>query len=94
MPECPNCKAQCESEDRYCSQCGARLNQAEFVDSDATQRSLGLVDVQYNLGLVYFKKEEYQKALETWQKALSMDPDNEILQQRIGEARERLEGAN
>ena len=56
-----------------------------------TQKSLDLVDVYYNLGLVYFKKDQFQEALETWQKALSRDPGNEVLQDRIVEAEARLE---
>ena len=55
-----------------------------------TQKSLDLVDVYYNLGLVYFKQEQYGEALDTWQKALERDPGNEALLQRIEEAKVRL----
>ena len=92
MPECPNCKTPYSSEDRYCNQCGTRLNHAEFMESGAlTQKSLSLVDVHYNLGLVYFKKGQYQEALETWEKGLTKDPGNEVLQERIAEVKARLE---
>lgn len=91
MPECPNCKTPYSPHDRYCNQCGTRLAKVEFMDSGArTQKSLDLVDVYYNLGLVYFKKGQCQKALETWEKALGLDPGNGVLQERIAEARARL----
>jgi len=58
----------------------------EPIDSGRTQKSLNLVDVHYNLGLVYFDKGQYQKALEIWERTLARDPDNGILQERIAEA--------
>ena len=94
MPECQNCKTPYSSEDRYCNQCGARLIEPEFMDSGArTQKSLSLIDVHYNLGLVYFKKGKFQEALEVWEKALSREPGNEMLQERIAEVKARLQKA-
>ena len=91
MPECPYCKASCEPQDRYCSQCGVRLAEEAFMESGArTQKSLDLVDVHYNLGLVYFKKGRYQEALETWEKGLARDPGNKALQERITEVRKMM----
>jgi tetratricopeptide (TPR) repeat protein len=56
-----------------------------------THKSLDLVDVYYNLGLVYFKQEQYEEALRTWQKALERDPGNEVLQERIDAAKAQIE---
>ena len=92
MPQCPRCKTVCEPDDRYCNQCGIRLVGDEFVDSGArTQKSLDLVDVHYNLGLVYFKKGKYREALETWEKGLTRAPGNEALQERIREVKQKME---
>ena len=94
MPECPNCKTLYGPEDRYCNQCGDRLIEPEFMDSGArTQKSLSLIDVHYDLGLVYFKKGKFQEALEVWEKALSREPGNEMLQERIDEVKARLQKA-
>ena len=91
MPECPNCQTPYNPDDRYCNQCGERLDQEEFLDSGArTQKALDLVDVHYNLGLVYFKKDQHRQALETWEKALARDPGNQMLKERIAEVKERL----
>ena len=93
MPECPNCKTPHDADDRYCGQCGTRLAADEFTESGAqTRKSLNLVDVRYNLGLVYFKQGQYAEALATWQKALEADPANEALQTRIAEVGEAMEG--
>ena len=92
MPECPQCKAPCEAGDRYCNQCGLRLVDDEFMPSGArTQKSLDLVDVHYNLGLVYFKKGRYEEALKTWRKGLVRDPGNEILKARVSEALKKMD---
>ena len=92
MPECPSCKTPHLVDDRYCGQCGARLVAEEFTESGArTRKSLNLVDVQYNLGLVYYKQGQYQEALETWQKALESNPANEALKARIADATTALE---
>ena len=92
MPECHSCQTPHAPEDDYCGQCGANLTAVEYMESGArTQKSLDLVDVYYNLGLVYFKKEQFQEALETWQKGMNRDPGNEALQERIEEAKARLE---
>ncbi|MEW6755685.1 MAG: tetratricopeptide repeat protein [Candidatus Latescibacterota bacterium] len=91
MPECPSCKSPYAAADRYCSQCGRRLSTVEYMDSGArTQKSLDLVDVHYNLGLVYYKKGRFAEALETWQKGLARDPSNQNLLARIAEVRRRL----
>lgn len=94
MPECPSCKTPHGSEDRYCGQCGTRLAEEEFTESGArTQKSLDLVDVQYNLGLVYFKQGQYAEALQTWETALHRDAGNEALRARIAEVEDLLREA-
>ncbi|MFA6108077.1 MAG: tetratricopeptide repeat protein [Candidatus Latescibacterota bacterium] len=91
MPECPHCRSPHKPGDRYCNQCGERLAAPEFMASSArTQKSLNLVDVRYNLGVVYFKKGQYLEALATWEKALEKDPDNPELRERIAEVRRRI----
>ena len=92
MPECPSCRAPHAAGDRYCGQCGERIaDEVGYMESGArTQKSLDLVDIYYNLGLVYFKQEQYREALDTWQKALKLDPGNDALLQRIEEAEVRL----
>jgi Tfp pilus assembly protein PilF len=61
-----------------------------MASSARTQKSLNLVDVRYNLGVVYFKKGQYLEALATWEKALEKDPDNPELRERIAEVRRRI----
>lgn len=92
MSECPKCQTTSEPGDRFCSQCGERLAAPEFREEGGlTQKALSLADVQYNLGMVYFKKGEYHKALEYWEKGLRQDPGNEVLQKCIAEAKEKIQ---
>jgi len=41
-------------------------------------------------GMQHFAKDEYQKAIEQWQKILEIDPTNESVKRNIEEAKERL----
>jgi tetratricopeptide (TPR) repeat protein len=91
MPECPKCQTPCGPEDRFCSQCGERLAVPELSGGGRTQKALSLSEVHYNLGMVYYKKGEYRKALEYWEKGLGQDPGNAFLQKCIAEAREKLQ---
>jgi tetratricopeptide (TPR) repeat protein len=92
MSECPNCQAPCEPDDRFCSQCGERLSEPEFEEKEGlTQKSLSLAQVHYNLGMVYYKKGEYRKALQCWEKGLQQDPANTFLQKCIAELKEKLQ---
>jgi tetratricopeptide (TPR) repeat protein len=91
MPECPECQNPYQAEDRYCSQCGARLSQDKVPESGGrTQKALDLGGVHYSLGMIYFKKGQYRQALEIWEKALAKDPENQPLQERVVAARTKL----
>lgn len=46
----------------------------------------------YLTGMKFFTKDEFSKAIETWEKILEIDPDNESIQRNIEEARLRLDG--
>ena len=87
MSNCSKCGAKYEPEERYCSQCGHRISGSTGGDSVDTQKSLDLSEIQYNLGMVYFKKQEYQRAIETWEKVLERRPDDGELKELIEEAR-------
>lgn len=43
-----------------------------------TRIALNLSDVRFNLGLVYFKKGDYARAIETWGKELDRGPDERL----------------
>ena len=92
MDHCPRCRTACEPEDRFCSQCGHRISQAEDRAPVGTQKSLDISEVQYNLGMVYFKKQDYQRAVETWEKVLVRRPGDEELKALILEARSHCDG--
>ena len=91
MSNCSECGAKCEPEDRYCPQCGRRMSGSTGGGSVDTQKSLDLSEIQYNLGMVYFKKQEYQRAIETWEKVLGRRPDDGELKRLIEEARSQAD---
>lgn len=93
MTTCPKCKAAADDGDRFCNQCGARLEESSADEAAGqTQKSLKLSDVHYNLGLVYYKKEEFDKALEAWERGLQQDPDNPFLRKSVDDLKARLAG--
>ena len=89
MPDCPQCGASCEVEDRYCPQCGRRVASADAASTAATRKAMDVTDVQYKLGMVYFRKGDYLRAAETWTKVLKTRPGNEELKALIQDARSR-----
>ncbi|MFH1568005.1 MAG: tetratricopeptide repeat protein [Gemmatimonadota bacterium] len=98
MAECPRCHALAGPEDRYCGLCGERLaHPAWRQEVTYTRRSLSLVDVHYNLGLVYARKGEYRRALEVWERALERAASGDAVRQQVEEAmagvRRHLNGA-
>ena len=93
MSNCPECSASHEPEDRYCPQCGHRLQPVDADDMMLTQKALDISDVQYKLGMVYFKKGDHMRAVETWKKALAGRPDDAELEALIQDARSRHEAS-
>lgn len=91
MNTCPGCGKDFVDGDCFCGHCGMNLRRIAIMDSGArTQKSLDLIDVYYNLGLVYLKKEMYVEAQEVWEKALARDPDNSVIAERLLEVRQLL----
>ena len=91
MNTCPGCGKDFVGGDCFCGYCGMNLRRIAIIDSGArTQKSLDLIDVYYNLGLVYLKKEMYAEAQEVWEKALVRDPDNSVIAERLLEVRQLL----
>jgi cytochrome c-type biogenesis protein CcmH/NrfG len=55
--------------------CGYNLtvqNSSDFV----TRHDININDVQFDLGMIYFKEEKYGEALEIFEKMYHQDPDN------------------
>lgn len=75
MKTCPRCGNFSEAEDAFCGQCGLQLSIGN-VNMDFTQKALNIDDIRYNLGIVYYKKKNYQAALEVLEKILKADPNN------------------
>ena len=89
MPNCPQCSTRHEPEDRYCPKCGQRVASDSADQPMSTMVAMNVSDVQYNLGKVYFKKGDYHRAVETWEKVLKGRPDDAELKALIQDARSR-----
>lgn len=75
MDGCPRCNTPVHKDDLFCGQCGIPIL-AQKQSLDATLKELKLNDVQLSLGIVYFKKAEYEKAVETFKRILKMDSNH------------------
>lgn len=93
MSTCASCDAEFAPDDRYCPQCGKRIERQEVDGANMTQGAMNLSDVRFKLGMVYFKKGEYARAAEAWEKVLANNPDNVDLKRLIQDARSRLESS-
>ena len=97
MPNCPQCGTLHEPEDRYCPRCGNRIVGKSTDQPMSTMKAMNISDVQYKLGMVYFKKGDYLRAAETWEKVLQGRPENATLLKTMiedAQSRHEAEGAS
>jgi len=72
---CARCGSPTGTKDRFCGFCGYNLtvkNDSDFV----TMYAMDAKDIQFDLGLMYFKEERYQEALEIFEKIKEEKPNN------------------
>lgn len=92
MKACSACDAEMMSEDQFCPQCGNRVSSEPYEDSPVTQGRMDLADVRYKLGMVYYKKREYARAVEAWEQVPGDQSKHPDLPRLIEEARSRANG--
>jgi predicted amidophosphoribosyltransferase len=63
MTTCEACGGDLAEDARYCCDCGQRLEAEHMASGARTPKCLRLLDVNYNLGLVYYKKGNFDLAL-------------------------------
>ena len=77
MKTCTRCGSAVGLEDKYCGSCGIDLAaQAQNKNPTATQQSLNVNDIRFNLGVVYLKAGKFAQAIETFGEILKTDPEN------------------
>ena len=72
---CFKCGASFIGGDKFCPQCGIELENS-LVGNFKTQIGMNIEDVRTNLGMVYFKMGDYEKALNEFQQVLKHNPDD------------------
>jgi len=90
IKSCPRCGFAIQPGDFYCGNCGFNIFEKESKVA-LTQAELKLDDIRVKLGIVYLKKGEYSKAIETFEKVLLDCPQNLEAQQLLNNAKEALE---
>ena len=90
IDSCPRCGYSILPGDFYCGRCGFNIFEKESKIS-LTKAELKLDDIRLRLGIVYLKKGEFSKAIETFEKVLAEHPSNLQAQELLIEAKEALE---
>jgi hypothetical protein len=91
MSKCPKCNEDVHSKDLFCGHCGFRLfNHNEKIS--ATQQELKVDDVRFNLGVIYLKKNELEKAIDIFSKILDDQPGNSKVNEMLQAAQEKMNG--
>ncbi len=88
---CSICSASYQVGDRYCPQCGERCSSAYALEGMSTHRSLNILEIQYRLGMVYFRKGDYVRAVAVWEKVKKGRPRDSRLDGILDDARSRLQ---
>jgi cytochrome c-type biogenesis protein CcmH/NrfG len=94
MANCSYCDEELGVGDRYCTRCGRQSASLASEGEVMTQKALDVTDVRYRLGMVYFKKDQYARAVEIWEKILAERPQDKDLERLIEDARNRLQESN
>jgi len=53
---------------------------------DKEEKVVGLSDVRYKLGMVYYRRGELSNAIRVWERALRADPEHAHAQEMIAQA--------
>lgn len=93
MNICKRCGEIFNPEDKFCGFCGFNLAALETSEL-ATQQALKANDIQFNLGLVYYKMGKYTQALEIFEQFLEKDPHNVQVKDLYENAREAVKANN
>ncbi len=86
---CPRCNTENETGDRFCGYCGNSLEKTEGI-MVGTQVEMKLTDVHFNLGMVYFKKGDFIKAVEMFEKVLGNAPAHQAAREMLAKSREQI----
>ena len=89
MDHCPRCGTSFKPYDLFCGYCGFSI-QNQRKDYLETAEALKLSDIQFQLGIVHFKKREYFKAIEKFEKTLENDAENKQAQKLLIHAKNAL----
>lgn len=89
MNFCPRCGKTFQPEDRFCGFCGCNLT-VENISDFVTQPSLKISDIQFDLGILYFKEKKYAQAAEIFEKLQDAHPDNIQIIDMLQRAQEAL----
>lgn len=82
MNVCPSCGYTIYPEDNFCGQCGKKITVSEG-SAFLTQSALRVEDVRTNLGMVYYKMGNMEKAIEEFRKVLKANPDDAKARQML-----------
>ena len=90
---CEKCQSPIEKEDKFCGYCGFKLIH-QLVPVARTEVELKLSEIRVNLANIYYRKNDFHKALEIYEKILEEEPGNTEVQAMMGLARDALAQEN
>jgi ABC-type phosphate transport system ATPase subunit len=94
MNACNYCSEDLVSGDRYCTKCGRQSSSLASEGEVTTQKALDVTDVRYRLGMVYYKKNQFSRAIQIWEKILEERPGDRDLDALIQDARRQQQESN
>ncbi len=77
MNRCPRCSEEVFPNDRFCGNCGRKLEAGDAEQLMKTQTELRVEDVRSNLGIVYYKMGKFEEAIGAFKKVLENNPRDE-----------------
>ena len=89
MTTCPKCGSERYPEDVFCGMCGIKLALPDRIPN-LTQKEITVEDVRSKLGMVYFKMNKFEEAIEIFEKTLEINPNDQEARKMLGLIKEKL----
>ena len=74
---CPGCNTPVPREDKFCGQCGARLQAGSSGSFSLTQHALNVTEVKFRLAGIYYKKGNIKAVIDMCRQVLEVDANHQ-----------------
>jgi predicted amidophosphoribosyltransferase len=83
---CPGCNTPLHSEDKFCGECGARLQAGSSGSSSLTRDALNVTEVKFRLAGIYYKKGNIKAVIDMCRQVIEVDTNHQEALKMLSQA--------